>query len=689
MIAVWMLYSLAVTTVLLACGMATEYLARALGRATRFVWAATIVTAITLPGFTLARRMQVDPHPTAPVPTEHRSTIPVSPHTLTFADRGSPRARAAMAPEANDRALAAHWRAAVQQWFTLRRALTLDATDGLVAWDRRLVLAWATLSTLTLVYWLVGVGRIRRMARRFTATTIDGTAVWVSPDLGPAVFGVLRFRIVVPPWVLALPGAARQTILAHEREHVRAADPLLVYAAYALVALQPWNLILWYLVARLRFATEVDCDRRVIARATDPRSYSSLLLTAYERSSALGMPLSAFLEPRSHLERRIHRMLARQPRLVSLSTGMAIAMALCLAVTAFTVPRPVRTARVGHDAPTAFEGVVTYQADWNHQHRIVRYSVNGTKIRSEVFAPELKALSTVIYDGASHTAYWLTTWDTVPARVYSTLPTSQNAVIVTKNSHAPALVSRVGAETIAGIRCDDYEGIDDGGEHRYACLMPGMGTFPLFAPMSGRGQVIRPAGPFRDLFARGYFPLAVGTIDGGARTVDMVATTVERKHLDTSLFVVPPGYRYISGLFRSPIRAHVLDAHRIVLYENLDTPVVAMFLAHTVDPVADSVARHLAPMSDVALRHNDELLLEDPEHRNPAIVFSADNDSNDHLLSSQHPDAVRILITGLDVYLPGPISANAVGRLRPTEQCHDAPRGSCYEADGLRIIFPR
>jgi hypothetical protein len=95
------------------------------------------------------------------------------------------------------------------QWLALHRALMLDATDGWVAWDRPLALAWATLSALTLLYWLVGVVRLRRIARRLTLTTIDGTPVWVSPDLGPAVVGLLRLRIVVPPWVLALSSDAR------------------------------------------------------------------------------------------------------------------------------------------------------------------------------------------------------------------------------------------------------------------------------------------------------------------------------------------------------------------------------------------------------------------------------------------------------------------------------------------------
>jgi hypothetical protein len=111
MIAAWMAYSLIVSAVLLIGGTAGEYVARALGWATRLVWAGAIVAASVAAGFSLAHRAQVDPRPGAPVRTDHWSTITASPDDLTMTHHGSPTPEAITAPARSDQALAAAWRA--------------------------------------------------------------------------------------------------------------------------------------------------------------------------------------------------------------------------------------------------------------------------------------------------------------------------------------------------------------------------------------------------------------------------------------------------------------------------------------------------------------------------------------------------------------------------------------------------
>jgi hypothetical protein len=298
--------------------------------------------------------------------------------------------------------------------------------------------------------------------------------------------------------------------------------------------------------------------------------------------------------------------------------------------------------------------------------------------------------STVIYDSASHTAYWLLSSHSAPShKGYVALPVNQGTPLAARNDEMMR-VSRVGSETIAGVRCDDYEGVDDSGIRRWACVVPDMGTFPLFGMLMRGQQDLRPNGPpFADLFARGNFPLAMGTIDRGTRTVKLVATTVRRTALDPSLFTVPSDYAYGSGLFVSPVAVRVVDEHRILMYAavNQDKPVLALFLMHTAQAVTPSVARDLAS-SDLSLRHNTELLIPDRDHRRPDLLFSVDNDRNDHGLAAEHADAERIPVTGLAGYFPGPITASAIARLQPTDDCVGVPRGSCYEADGHRIVFP-
>ena len=63
-------------------------------------------------------------------------------------------------------------------------------------------------------------------------------------------------RIVVSAWVLDLPPERRALVLAHEREHVAARDPLLLTAGALVLALTPWNATLSYALRRLHLAVE-------------------------------------------------------------------------------------------------------------------------------------------------------------------------------------------------------------------------------------------------------------------------------------------------------------------------------------------------------------------------------------------------------------------------------------------------
>jgi beta-lactamase regulating signal transducer with metallopeptidase domain len=109
------------------------------------------------------------------------------------------------------------------------------------------------------------------------------TPVLLAPAIGPAVVGALRPTIVVPEWSLDLSDEQRALMLAHEREHVRARDPLVLHAAAMVALLMPWNVAAWWLNRRLRLAVELDCDARVLAGGRDARSYGALLLDVCAR----------------------------------------------------------------------------------------------------------------------------------------------------------------------------------------------------------------------------------------------------------------------------------------------------------------------------------------------------------------------------------------------------------------------
>jgi hypothetical protein len=119
--------------------------------------------------------------------------------------------------------------------------------------------------------------------------------------------------------------------------------------------------MLWWQWRRLRQAVETDCDRRVLRSQPDVRRYGRLLLEVADRTRRHALPMAAFAESRSFLERRIRMMTNRQARnrlgwTVALVGALALTPALLLALPA---PAPVGVGGVvawvarAHDVPTA------------------------------------------------------------------------------------------------------------------------------------------------------------------------------------------------------------------------------------------------------------------------------------------------------------------------------------------------
>jgi beta-lactamase regulating signal transducer with metallopeptidase domain len=148
--------------------------------------------------------------------------------------------------------------------------------------------------------------RLRRLARRWERKAVGTDYVLVSDGLGPAVLGMLRPTIVLPPWALELGDDKLEMILLHEKEHQAARDPAVLLAGLLLAALSPWNPALWWMVRRLRLAVEVDCDRRVLARGVPPHQYGNLLLEVASGSRSLSALAPALAEGgNTFLERRL------------------------------------------------------------------------------------------------------------------------------------------------------------------------------------------------------------------------------------------------------------------------------------------------------------------------------------------------------------------------------------------------
>jgi bla regulator protein blaR1 len=176
--------------------------------------------------------------------------------------------------------------------------------------------------------------------RRWHHETVSGASVYVTNDVGPAVIGLMRPRIVVPRWVtMALP-SHQAAVIAHEQSHLDARDPQLFTLALALLVFMPWNLPLWWQLRRLRHAIEIDCDARVLKGGVDPANYGETLIVVGERQSAYVGAVAAMSESKSFLEERIEHMIRKPVRWRRLGAATLASFAIALTALAAGVSPP-------------------------------------------------------------------------------------------------------------------------------------------------------------------------------------------------------------------------------------------------------------------------------------------------------------------------------------------------------------
>ena len=204
-----------------------------------------------------------------------------------------------------------------------------------------LLVVWALLTAILVARLVRALRALRRQRESWRPDQVDGVRVRLSSDVGPAVVGLGAMEIVLPEWALALDRPLLAMVLRHEEEHRRARDPLLLFAAALLVALMPWNLVLWWCARRLRLAVEVDCDARVLAVHERPERYGLLLMMMAQRSSSGTTDFApALTNPTSNLERRIIAMRSAIPRLARTQLLVFSALAVATVAIACSVDSP-------------------------------------------------------------------------------------------------------------------------------------------------------------------------------------------------------------------------------------------------------------------------------------------------------------------------------------------------------------
>jgi TonB family protein len=302
MLGLWMVYTLLVTTLLAWAGWVADKALRARNRPTRWAWALAIPASALIP--IVMFWLSAQPETGVALP---ELALPPLPSLDGVSSANTP-----------------------------------DFGFGLNL-TRVLAGAWLVASTLLTAGLLLSWRRLQSALGTCRTEQVSGCRILISEDLGPAVAFGFRRRIVVPRWLMEERADSIQAVVAHERSHLEARDPELILLASIPALLMPWNLALWWQLARLRLAVEVDCDQRVLARTNLSKiEYGHLLLHVGSRGRTRRFAAAAFSERPSDLRRRLERMMEK-PTSRSRSGWRMLGMGFLAGVlgsTVFLLPRP-------------------------------------------------------------------------------------------------------------------------------------------------------------------------------------------------------------------------------------------------------------------------------------------------------------------------------------------------------------
>lgn len=274
------------------------------------------------------------------------------------------------------------------------------------------LLGWAAFS------WL-------RLRRQVAASVSVAKGVYICDDIAsPFILGVLHPRIYLPS---GLTGATLESVLRHERAHLKRRDHWWKPLAHVLIAVYWFNPLLWAAYVLLCRDIELACDERVVRDMTreDRAAYSQALLQcSLNRRRRLVLCPLAFGEV--GVRTRVKSVLRYRRPAVWLSAA-AVLLCVALAVTFLTEPKtaenaPAEKARTHNndyvdyfqriqkkeaqqgrsvDNPvviisTSMEpatGQISYQVqlldgmtDWEKERILSRYSMNIANM--EVFYPQ-------------------------------------------------------------------------------------------------------------------------------------------------------------------------------------------------------------------------------------------------------------------------------------------------------------
>jgi beta-lactamase regulating signal transducer with metallopeptidase domain len=330
----WMAYVLVVGLFLAAAAAAAERAAQLRRSPARWLWLAAILASLLLPSAIASVSVQAPAlHPASASGATGRL---VALRQLTSG---------VLTPSA----------------WVLAAAGPAGASPGL---DRVIQLAWLAGSAALLLALVIAAAGLHRRMRGWDAAVVAGEPVFLSEDVGPAVVGLLKPRIVLPRWIAGAPAELQQMVIAHERAHLEAGDARLLAIGLLLVVAMPWNLPLWWQLRRLRFAIELDCDARVLNSGRDVAGYGRALLAVGERHARGVAVVAGMAESKTFLEQRLRKMVSRRTRFAWAAASGLAALGMVLAASAAEVSPPNAGPAAGHQQVAIDPGLLDAYAGY-------------------------------------------------------------------------------------------------------------------------------------------------------------------------------------------------------------------------------------------------------------------------------------------------------------------------------------
>ncbi|MBM3745244.1 MAG: hypothetical protein FJW34_05560 [Acidobacteria bacterium] len=204
-------------------------------------------------------------------------------------------------------------------------AVPLDRAPATPNWPKLAAAVWAGGALLILARLLLGMARLRRVARRALSVEdpewldlleessrrlkiVVAVRLLESREVAlPMTWGLRRPVVLLPGDVEQWPRERRQVVLVHELAHVKRRDCLTQILAQAACALHWFNPLAWAAARRCAIERERACDDRVLEAGTRASEYAGHLLDMarllhYRQDWALA---AVAMARRSHFEGRL------------------------------------------------------------------------------------------------------------------------------------------------------------------------------------------------------------------------------------------------------------------------------------------------------------------------------------------------------------------------------------------------